>query len=526
MKNIANLMLRGSTWVFLSRLVDSIVGLLFSIIIARMLGVDRYGFIGVTLGVVGLVGIFTHLGLPQATTKYVSAYHAKKDDTQLKGIIYASLILELVLGALLSVVLFLLADDLAVYIFNKPELGLFLKITSPIIFFGAVSNTFMSTFLGHHKMMPFTLINICNFVLRLGLSVFLVIQGYGVTGALMGFVIGWLAGSILSVIYYMVRIRPRLKDAPHPKISVGLDKLIKFGIPMAFSVASILIYEWTDKLVLAAYSDEIRYVSIYSIAFGMVALPLIISRSVNTSFFPIVSALDAKNDRRRLKNAYENILRLTMFLLNPILVGMIVLSPQIIELLYGIEYEAAVYPFLILALWGFFRPAHTFGSSVFAGTGQPKTIAKIDGVTAVLNFCLNILLIPLFISINRGYGPMGAAIATTTSYIIGMCVLVHLANKRIHAKLPFGPIFKSLGAAGITGTVMFMLMYLFKSLGLASGIAGLIVSIGSTFLIGLGLYLFLLFAFKAFNKNDIDMVKSLNIPGKKVLISLIKKLSR
>jgi len=172
MKNIANLMFKGSTWVFVSRLVDGIVALLFSILIARMLGVDRYGFIGVTMGVVGIVGIFTHLGLPQATTKYVSESIAKKDNAQLKGFIYASLLIEIVVGAFLSIILFLLADILALEVFNKPELGIFLRLTSPILFLGAISNTFMSTLVGYHKMRDFALINIFNFVVKLALAVF------------------------------------------------------------------------------------------------------------------------------------------------------------------------------------------------------------------------------------------------------------------------------------------------------------------------------------------------------------------
>lgn len=526
MKNLANLMLKGSTWVFISRLVDGIVALLFSIFIARMLGVDRYGFIGVTLGVVGLVGILTHLGLPHATTKYVSESLAKKDKAQLKGFIYASLLLELILGAILSITLFLTADILAKEVFNKPELGLFLRISSPMIFLGAISNTFMSTLVGYHKMRVFALINICNFILRLGLAVFLVTQGFGVSGALIGFVFGWLAGSVLSVFFYLFKIRPHLRNTSHTNISHQSKKMIRFGVPMAISIGSILIYEWVDKLVLAAFSEEIKYVSLYSIAFGMVALPLVISRSINTSFFPIVSALDAKKETRKLRATYESVVRFTMLILNPILMAMIVLSPQIIELLYGAGYEDAVYPFLILALWGFFRPAHTLGSSVLAGTGNPKVNAKIDGFTAGLNFCLNLLLIPLFISIESSYAPLGAAVATTSSYIIGMSILVNLANKRINAKLPLLHISKSLGAAIISGAVMYIIMYVMKQSGLFFGIVGLILAIFLTLIFGFFLYLILLSILRAFKDEDITIIRSLDIPMKKRIISIFLKLKR
>jgi O-antigen/teichoic acid export membrane protein len=279
-------------------------------------------------------------------------------------------------------------------------------------------------------------------------------------------------------------------------------------------------------LILAVFSQEIKYVSFYTIAFGMVALPLVISRSINTSFFPIVSALDAKKENKKLRETYQSVVRLTMMILNPILVGMIVLSPQIIELLYGEQYREAFYPFIILALWGFFRPAHTFGSSVLAGTGTPKTNAKIDSFTAGLNFCLNILLIPLFISMNQGYGPVGAAIATTSSFIVGMSIMVHFANKRINARLPMLHILKTLGAAVLSGFVMFVFMKGMISLGLGSGILTLLFALVLAFLIGLFYYALLLSAARAFKEEDIAILKNLEIPMKKRVITIFIKLKR
>jgi O-antigen/teichoic acid export membrane protein len=278
--------------------------------------------------------------------------------------------------------------------------------------------------------------------------------------------------------------------------------------------------------VLAAFSSEIKYVSLYSIAFGMVALPLVISRSINTSFFPIVSALNAKKEVKKLRETYESVVRLTMLLLNPILISMIVLSPQIIELLYGAEYKGAIYPFLILALWGFFRPAHTFGSSILAGTGHPKTNAKIDGLTAVLNLSLNLLLIPLFISMDQAHGPIGAALATTSSYMIGMSILVHLANKRISAKLPLRHISKSLGAAALSGMIMYLIMYVMIESGVFLGIIGLVIAICLTLFFGFLLYMVLLSLLRAFKDEDIAILRSLDIPMKRRAISILLKLKR
>ncbi|UCF07803.1 MAG: flippase, partial [Thermoplasmata archaeon] len=451
---------------------------------------------------------------------------AKRDRAQLQGFVRASLFLELVVGTFLSVTLFVFSDIIAIEVFNKPDLGFFLRITSPMIFLAALSNTYMSTLVGYHKMKDFAAINICNFVVKLGLAVYLVASGYGVAGALLGFVVGWLVGSVLSVIFYIVKIRPHLRGVSPHDLVIQSKKMLAFGVPMAVSMASILIYEGVGPLILAAFSEEIEPVSLYAIAFGMVALPLIISRSINTSFFPIVSALDARKKMKKLRETYQSIVRLTMLLLNPLLVGMVVLSPQIIELLYGVEFKGAVYPFVILALWGFLRPTYTFAGSVLAGTGTPKTNAKIDGFTAVLNFCLNLVLIPLFIAVDQGYGPIGAAIATSFSYIIGMSVLIHLANKRIGARLPLSHISKSLGAAVLSGAVMYIVMHGLMMSELLYGIPGLFTAIAVTFFLGLCLYVALLSALRAFKDEDIDIIQNLQIPLKDRVIRIVTILKR
>lgn len=342
----------------------------------------------------------------------------------------------------------------------------------------------------------------------------------------MGYVIGWFMGSVLSVIYYLVKLRPGLRNIPPADTEIQSKKLLAFGIPMAVSVASILIYESFDKLMLTAFSDDIVPVSLYTIAFGMVALPLIISRSVNTSFFPIVSALHSQNNVKKLREAYKSIVRLTMYLLNPILVGMIVLSPQIILLLYNPGFIGAVYPFIILALWGFFRPTYTFAGSVMAGTGDPKTNAKVDSFTAVLNVGLNLMLIPLAISVNQAYGPIGAAVATTSSFIVGNSMMVHMANKRIAARLPMRHISKSLGAAILSGVVMYIIMYGLWLPELFSGKIGLLITLFVSFFLGLCLYIVLLSALKAFKDEDIDIIKNLQIPLKDKVIRIVMRLKR
>ena len=65
-------MVKGTAFVFTSRAADAIVGFLFSIVAARLIGKDLYGLLGATIGIIGILSLLAHMGIPNATTKYVS----------------------------------------------------------------------------------------------------------------------------------------------------------------------------------------------------------------------------------------------------------------------------------------------------------------------------------------------------------------------------------------------------------------------------------------------------------------------
>jgi cbb3-type cytochrome oxidase subunit 3 len=121
---------------------------------------------------------------------------------------------------------------------------------------------------------------------------------------------------------------------------------------------------------------------------------------------------------------------------------------------------------------------------------------------------------------------MGAAVATTSSYIVGMSVLVRMANKRIKAKLPMRHISKSLGAALLSGFVMYIIMYGLWLPGMFSGKVGLLITLLVSFFLGLCLYIVLLSALRAFKDEDVDIIKNLNIPLKDKVIRIVMRLKR
>ncbi|WP_455392249.1 flippase [[Eubacterium] cellulosolvens] len=520
MSSLVNKMAKGSLFIFISKIMEAVVALVFSIILARLLGKDLYGLIASTIGVAAVIGLFAKLGITEASAKFISEHLAKEERAKLKNVIYSTALLEVTLGAITAIICFIFAEPLATMVFHKPQLVTTLKIIAGMIFLVALTNIFTGIFLGYYKMELFAIANISGNITRLIVSITLVWLGYGLLGAVTGFVVGAAVNSLLGLSLYLVSVHPTLSKTKMKSISVKpeIKKLIGFGIPIIITAGMMIIYQWTDTLCLTAFT-EVRYISWYNIAFGMVAMTLIFSQTLNTSFFPIVSELHAKKKAKSIRMAYISLTKLLAHLMNILIISMMALAPQIIVLLYGTDYLPALIPFLILALWGLIRPYNVLSGAIPIGMGKPQINAKVAVVTAASNLGLNLTLIPFF-------GMLGAAVATTISYLVGTFAMVIITLNLIKSKFPWHGILKSLLGALLAGLSMFLVMRFLLNLALITGNLGLIIYLIISFSIGLIIYLTVLYLTKSFEKTDVKILKELNIPMKNQLLNIIKRLSR
>lgn len=519
-----NKVAKGSVLIFISKIVEAIVAVAFSIILARLLGKDIYGLIAATLGVATVIGLFAKLGITEATAKFISQHLAKKEHQKIKSVINSAIIIELIFGSFASILCFVLAEPLAINVFHKSVLIIPLKIIAGMVFFIAIANIFTGIFLGYYKMKLFAIANICGNLVRLVTSVSLVLLGYGLIGAIFGFVLGAIFNSIVGLTLYLTMVYPSIPKPESklqlklPPIKPTLKRLLSFGIPLTVLGGMMIIYQWTDTLCLAAFT-EVKYISWYNIAFGMVAMTMLFSQTLNTTFFPVVSELNAKKKRKTIIQAYQLLMKLLAHITNFMIIGMVALSPQIIVLLYGTEYLPAIFPFLILAVWGLIRPFGTLSAAIPIGLGKTKINAKVAIITAGCNLVFNLSLIPF-------YGMIGAAVATTSSYLIGTLVLLNITSKLLKININWKPILFSFISAIVAGLSMFGLITFLTFIKFTNGTFGLLLCLVVVSIFGLVIYLLGLFAFKSFTKNDISIINQLNIPMKKYLIKLIVRISR
>lgn len=472
---------------------------------ARLLGRDIYGLISIAVGFLGLFAIMGDIGLNIAGIRYISMYYAKKRYEDIRTIIKSSFAIKLGLAIVLAAICFFSADAFAEF-FNKDVAPLF-RITAFIIVCNILGSVFQTVMKGLQRMDLFAASNIFRDISWIIVSIGLVLNGWGVLGAMWGYLISAFIWVIICGMIYLIPLQQSISKTQKKKKEISKvirNKLIIFGMPVVIMDLTVLLYNWIDTFVLA-YFRPTWEVSCYNIAFGLVNMVMIIIASVSTTLFPIFSQEHALKKKKRQKMIYEKMVKFVMIIIYPLLTLMWFLAPYII-LIYGTEYLPAIYPLLILVTWGFFRPISNIGGGFLTAKGRERLVMKITISMAVLNLILNIILIPTFHMV-------GAAIATSISFIFGAIIIYIILVKEYNISLDSIGILKSLTAAVIVsilglGIYLIMDLILISSQNIISLVL-LLIKLLISFLIAGLVYLVLIKLLKVFSLQELKTFEKL-----------------
>ncbi len=138
-------LLKWQTVSFLSRFFAMAVGLVQSVIIARILTTAEYGLVGIVTAVSGVVGVIRHLGLVSATTRELANVDS---DRQAAKIFFSSLLIRLLVSVPLSIGLFIFAER---FTYGHPETLLPLRVFSIVLFLQSVEEICNAVLAGRQK---------------------------------------------------------------------------------------------------------------------------------------------------------------------------------------------------------------------------------------------------------------------------------------------------------------------------------------------------------------------------------------
>jgi O-antigen/teichoic acid export membrane protein len=156
---------------------------------------------------------------------------------------------------------------------------------------------------------------------------------------------------------------------------------------------------------------------------------MMLTQAISTSLFPQISQCDAQDATDRIESVLPTALLPGILLVIPAIIGTIVLSRDLLRILFGSEFTVAWLVLIILSGEKLFQSLHSVFGSALQGIDRPDLDAYSTMASAAVNLTLNIILVWQF-------GIVGAAIATTVASAVLMIFQLRYLRDHIKIKLP------------------------------------------------------------------------------------------
>ena len=127
--------LSGSVWAICGRVLSAILGLLFSVIVARSYGAEIVGILAVVNSFLMLATIFTVLGTPTSILRLIPEHLMKYSPTSAFNVYRKTQYMVIVFSLVSGTIFFVAAKFIANEIFSKPHLSFYFAPGFPYLSF-------------------------------------------------------------------------------------------------------------------------------------------------------------------------------------------------------------------------------------------------------------------------------------------------------------------------------------------------------------------------------------------------------
>jgi len=451
---------------FGARILGIVSGGLLIVLLARLLGPSEFGLFFLAMSVLGVIQLFTKLGIAKSTARYVSEYKEKSPE-QIPHVLRTAFLSNLAVIGTLCIVLVGVNDFVAALI-GRPELKPFLTV-GVLYLVAATINDFNRVVLQGFEAIEAAASLLA--VQRTGQLIFsagFVFLGFGGIGALYGYIIASAVGAMVGFVYlhrhyYMVH-----KSAK--SMEPGLRwKLLRYAVPLTLTKSANVIDKRVDRILVGFFLNPAA-VGFYTIGGQISQFAVAPASSLGFTLSPSYGSSKANDETERAARLYELALLYTLAVYIPAAVGLIIVAEPIILYVFGEGYRPAKPVVQIFGIYVILDALMKITSSGLSYLGRAWDRAIVKGLTSILNLGLNVFLIPRF-------GVVGAAVATVITF-----GLYSLANVTImYYELDFDPstVFwpgiRIFGVTAVMGAVTFLLRPMIT--GIVMLIAVIVVSV-------------------------------------------------
>lgn len=288
---------KGALWSLIGAIIAQGLGLLASVAVARLLGRERYGELGIIQSTLAVFAAFTSSAMGLTATKYVA--ELRFVDPQRTGrIIGLSTYVAAGAGVLLATALWGLAPNLASGALNAPHIVTGIQLASIALFFNSISSVQTGILSGLEAFNAIARLNLWRGLLnfpvmfwgawRWNLEGAVAALGLvALTGVLMN---GWMLGKELSRAKIPVHRRALLHD---------WRILSDFSLPAFLSSILVVAASWMANTMLVKQPGGYGEMGIFNAANQWRIAILFIPNAISQPMLPMLAELYGLKESRR-----------------------------------------------------------------------------------------------------------------------------------------------------------------------------------------------------------------------------------
>jgi O-antigen/teichoic acid export membrane protein len=409
---------KNSGYLFSTTGISAALSMLQGILVARLLGVDKFGMLGTIITFTSVVNKLASFRMSELVIKYVGDYSENDDPLNSAAVYKISVFVELITSLVAYGIIYIIAPLGALYLTKDPSTTHYFQIYGIIILSNMIveSSTGLLQIFDRFQRVAIT---------QLGGSIFtllIVILVYSMKGDLPGILLAYMGGKSLSALWLsssalleaskqwgknwwhvsLKRLKPQIPELAHFAIHTNISATIS----------------------LFTKDSEILWVSLFrnNVEAGYYKLALSLANIVQLPISPLPQATYPELSRQAAQKNWGNmryIMRqgslLAGFYSLVAIIFLLFFGRFVIANIYSPEYIPA-YPALIILLVGYLI-ANLFywRRPVLLSLGHPEFPTKVNAILAAIKFMGVVLFVPR-------YGYLASSALLSGFYWVGSIV--------------------------------------------------------------------------------------------------------
>jgi len=391
-------------WLAIGNVASFSLNFIVMVLLARLLGPEPLGLIGLTNLILSIVIVLTELGMGAAVIQSMTI-----SDEQLSTLFW----LTMIIGASITVLVFV-ASPLVASLFGQEELEEILSILSCVFLISSIATIKTGLLERNLQFDRLTLATVTSMTVYGVIAVLLALFGLGVWSVVWAILAREITKAI--TVWFAVDWRPKVRFALHKTYG-----LIIFGVNVMGGRLVQFLRSNIDYIIIGLLMGTVSF-GYYSLAYNLISMPASrLSLLVSQVAFPSFSKL--QKDDAKLRNAYLKMTHYLSILIFPALVGLAITAPWLIPTVFGEEWQPAVILVQLMCVAGALKGVATPVIAVINSKGYPA-----------ISFFWNLLVLSiatLLMLFLARYGVIGIALATTIVTLINFPLIQGIAGRLI-----------------------------------------------------------------------------------------------